>query len=342
MCRLGGVGHGVEGSSGLQTPVPHAAGGLRDGTVVEPEQIAAAVAVAAGELVVAPCVADTTVHHSAHELGALCIFVYVGGLAKLVGHILVEGGHLVEAVALHVVPHRAADGPPVLLGHHLLDALGCRETGGTILGVEAIHAAAALRGGILVVAHRVHSLIGAAVVHSVAFALHLVRQRSVQHIYQLRNALGVSRFIGAYVEGQARMDAGAAHGRCHVLQIYALVHGVLGVARHPEFLPHQDTQLVAQRVEIVALGDAAAPQTQQVDAGLRSVTQLGVDAGIIRTAHRLGNPVGPLYEDGTTVHIELLGFVGSVAVGLYLADTESDSRLIHPCAADHGAHFQVI
>ena len=77
-----------------------------------------------------------------------------------------------------------------------------------------------------------------------------------------------------------------------------------GVASHPELLPYQDAVLVAESVEKVALGDAAAPEAQHVDAGLRGVGQFGAHAGVVGALHGLRYPVAAADEDTLSVYYE--------------------------------------
>ena len=125
------------------------------------------------------------------------------------------------------------------------------------------------------------------------------------------------------------MVADALHGAFHVGEVERLVHGMLRVASHPELLPYHDAQFVAQLVEAVALGNAASPQAQQVDAALVGVGQLGFHAAVVGAEHRLGNPVGAAHEGLVTVHQEELRLVGRLAGGNDFADAEARREAVH-------------
>ena len=123
--------------------------------------------------------------------------------------------------------------------------------------------------------------------------------------------------VAAVPQGQARVRAEPRHGLPGLgdhLAAQGLLFGVRG-AGEQEVLPHQQTQLVAEVVEIVAFIDPAAPDADQVDIGVAGLTQPGgVPAGVdARQEHVVGNPVDPAGEDRDTVHPEREG--GAVLVG---------------------------
>ena len=62
------------------------------------------------------------------------------------------------------------------------------------------------------------------------------------------------------------MVADALHRGDHVRIVDARIVGVVGVARHPELLPDEDAQRVAELEEVVRFGDAAAPEADEVHA----------------------------------------------------------------------------
>ena len=61
-------------------------------------------------------------------------------------------------------------------------------------------------------------------------------------------------------------------------EVEVLVLRVFRVARHPELLPHEDAQRVAELEEVVRFGDAAAPEADEVHARLGRVAQFGAGA----------------------------------------------------------------
>ena len=111
-----------------------------------------------------------------------------------------------------------------------------------------------------------------------------------------------------------------------VREIHRLVLRMTGVAGHPEFLPYKYAQFVAQAVESVALLDAAAPESQQVDAALTGVAQFGFGAAVAHSQHRFGNPVGPPDEQPLAVDVKDPRPVRGVGVRAYLPDAETGGK----------------
>ena len=321
--RLEGVHGVVERCGGLQEPVPQAGADLPVRAVVVPEEQAGAPAVAVLELVLVPHLPDALRVDGAHHLPAAGKLLDARRLAVLVYHILVERAHQVEAVAVHVVPRRLVHGPEVLAGHHLVEVFDDGKGRGAVLGVEAVDAAAAVGGGVLVVAHGIDLLVGAAVVHAVTFALHLIGHVGGKAADEFFGARDGCALVARHIDDDAGMVADALHGALHVGEVERFVHGVLRVAGHPELLPHHDAQLVAQLVEAVALGYAAAPQTQQVDARLVGEGQLGLHPLVVGAEHGFGNPVGAAHEGLVAVHEEELRLVGRLACGNDFAYAEA-------------------
>ena len=316
--------HGViERCGGLQVPVPHARAYLHIGAVVVPKEQARAPAVAILQLVLVPHLPDAFAVDGAHELSPARVFLYIMGFAVLVYHLLVDGAHVVEGVSLHVFPRFAVDGPEVLGRHHLAQALQDGQGGRAVLGVEAVHSAAALGARVLVVAHGVDVLIGAAVVNAVALRLHLVGARAVELLYQFFGSGHGSALVARDVEDDAGVVAYALDGTLHVRQVERLVKGVARVACHKELLPYHQAQFIAKLVEEVALNDSPAPQAQEVDAALGRVFQLGPHAAVVGPQHGLGNPVTAAHEHLPPVDDEELRFVGGIAGDLHLADAEA-------------------
>ena len=96
-----------------------------------------------------------------------------------------------------------------------------------------------------------------------------------------------------------------------------------------EILPHQQPELVAQVVEILALVDAAAPDPHHVHVGLGRAAQvpLVVGAGQPGDETVRGNPVGALGEDRPAVDDKLERFAPRVGVAVQGDRAQSDPAL---------------
>ena len=86
--------------------------------------------------------------------------------------------------------------------------------------------------------------------------------------------------------------------------------GVVGRVKRAgehEILPHEQPQLVAQIVEILAFVDAAAPDPHHVHVRLDRTAQVALVIGAGQPGDETvrGNPVGPLGEDRPAVDDEL-------------------------------------
>ena len=237
MDRLQRVHGVIERCCRLQRPVPLAGANLLVGTVVVPEEQTRAETVAVVQLILIPALPDTLRVHSTHELGLLAVVLDSSGLAVLVNHIGVEGSHKVETATIHVVPHILVDGPEVFGGHHLTERLVNGQCRSTVLGVETVNAASAVRGGILVVAHGVNLLVGTTVVYTVALALHLVGAGAVQTGNEVVGAAHFRALVRRDVESKRSVVAYALNSRLDVEQVESLVVWMAGVASKPELLP---------------------------------------------------------------------------------------------------------
>ncbi len=71
--------------------------------------------------------------------------------------------------------------------------------------------------------------------------------------------------------------------RSHIGQVGSLIFGVVGIACHPELLPYQDTQFVAQLEEVVGFCNTASPETDQVNTALGCVTEFCIHTVVICT-----------------------------------------------------------
>ena len=303
-----------------------------------PEKQTRAPAIAVLQLVFVPHLPDTLAVDGTHHLPPTCEILDVTALAILVYHIFIHGGHEVEAVAVHVVPRFLVNGPEVFLGHHVIEVFHNGQSWCTVLGIEAIHATASFGCGILVVSHGVDLLVGTAVVYAVAFALHLVGHAGCQTLDEFLSSTNCRTLVARDVDDDAGMVADTLHGVLHIGQIERLVQGVLCVASYPELLPYHDAVLIAQLIETVAFGNAASPETQQVDATLVGIGQLCLHALVVGAEHGFRYPVGAANEGLVAVHNEELRLVGSLAGGDDLTDAEACREAIHLVALVVGKH----
>ena len=75
-------------------------------------------------------------------------------------------------------------------------------------------------------------------------------------------------------------------------------------AAHKELLPDEEAVLIAQLVEIVALGNTTTPKANQVDTTLTGIAKFGGHTLIAGALHSLRNPVGTTDEDSLAVDVE--------------------------------------
>ena len=260
----------------------------------------------------------------------------------MVREFLVQGGHIQETVAVQIVPDLFVDGPQVFLVHDLPQDFGRRDARASVFGVETVHPAAALGGGVLVVTHRVYLFVRAAVMDAAAFGLHLIAARTIQPFNEFAYAGDLVALVRIHVIGQCRMVADAPDGRCYIRPVHILVLRVLGVAGDPEFLPDHDAVFVAEAIEIGRFLDAATPQADQVDAALAGVAQFRGGAFRGHAKHPLRNPVGSPYENPFSVHVKLAGAVRRIAIRHDVADAEDRTHGIGQGAIHKRAEFQLI
>ena len=92
----------------------------------------------------------------------------------MVGKVCVHGRHQMEPSAIMIIPYLLIDRPEVFLVHYFAERFNGRYSRRTIFRIEAIDTATAFGCCIFVVLHRVYLFVGATVVHTVTFRLHLV------------------------------------------------------------------------------------------------------------------------------------------------------------------------
>ena len=247
-----------------------------------------------------------------------------------------------EAVAVGVVPDRLVDGPQVLFVHHFAQALDRRQARGAVFGVESVDAAAARGGFVLVVAHDVDLLVGAAVVDAAALRLHLIAARAVEPFEQTFHLRHLGALVRGDVVGQRGVVADALHRGDHVRIVDARIVGVVGVARHPELLPDEDAQRVAELEEVVRFGDAAAPEADEVHARLGRVAQFGPGAFVRRAEHGFRQPVGAPDEERPAVDAERARLVRRVGRRGDLTDAEARRDRIADPAVELDFQRQVV
>ena len=337
-----GILCGIKRCGGFERPVPHASGYLAHGRIVIPVKESRGVAVAVAEFVVIPDLPDALVIHRSQELRLFGELLDALRGAVFVGHVGVECRHEVEAVAVGVVPDLFVDGPQVLFVHHFAQAFDRRQARGAVFGIEAVDAAAARGSLVLVVAHDVDLLVGAAVVDAAAFRLHLVAARAVEARQQPLCLRHLRALVRGDVVGQRWMVADALHRRNHVRIVDAFVVGVVGVARHPELLPYEDAQRVAKLEEIVRFGDAAAPETDEVHARLGRVAQFGVGAFVRRAEHGLRQPVRAPDEERFAVDAERARTVRRGGRGGDFPDAEARRNRVADLAVKFDFQRQVV
>ena len=104
---------------------------------------------------------------------------------------------------------------------------------------------------------------------------------------------------------------------------------LLGVGRagEQEVLPDEQTQLVGERVEVVGLVDAAAPDADQVDVRLQCVAEpASVAVAVYLGEERVvGNPVHAAHEDQLVVDEELERTSGRVGSRVHPYGAEADA-----------------
>ena len=157
----------------------------------------------------------------------------------MVHEVFVQRCDEVESAAVQIIPHRFIDRPEVFFVHHFAQYLYRRGGRGTVFGIESVDAAAAGRGGIVVVLHRVDLLVGASVVHTVAFGLHLVAARAVEGGHKFAGARSLGALVRRDIIGYRRMVAQPFDRSREIGEVEVLVLRVFRVARHPELLPYQ-------------------------------------------------------------------------------------------------------
>ena len=263
--RLACIGRCIEGRCRLQRPVPHTSADLADGRVVIPVEEARCPAVTVAELVVVPYLPDALVVHRSDELGFHRELINAVGFSVHIHEIHIQSGHLVEAVAIAVVPYFPVDRPEILFRHHLAQTFHSREARSPVFRVEPVHAAAPVGGRVLIVAHRVDCLVRAAIVDSGTFGLHLVASCPVQFHYQVTDARHLGGLVGAYIVCKRWMVADTFDGGFHILEIQPSVYRMFCIPGHPEFSPYHYTEGVAQVVESVGFSDPSSPLADQVD-----------------------------------------------------------------------------
>ena len=190
--------------------------------------------------------------------------------------------------------------------------------------------------------HGIHLLVGASIVDAVALGLHLIGARAVQSGKKVLDAGHFRAFIGRDIESHGRVIADALYRGDDIVEVDARIVRMPGIPRHPELLPHQDSVAVAQFVEKVALGNAASPQPQQVDAGLVGIGHLCTHSLVTCAEHGFGNPVAPPDENAFPIHDEHLGMVRGVGGGSHLPDAEVHLQGIGNRTVHQGSEFQCV
>ena len=137
--------------------------------------------------------------------------------------------------------------------------------------------------------------------------------RRVELRDELADAGRLGGLVGADVVPERRVVADVLHGVRDIREVELAVLRMRRVARHEELLPHDESVLVAEVVEVVALDDAAAPEADEVYARLGEEAYLRLHASVVRLQHRLGYPVRAADEHLASVHVELA--VALLAVG---------------------------
>ena len=138
------------------------------------------------------------------------------------------------------------------------------------------------------------------------------------------------------------MVADALHRGHQVRIVDGGVVGVVRVARHPELLPHEDAQRVAELEEVVRFGDAAAPEADEVHARLGRIAQFGPRAFVRRAEHGLRQPVGAADEERPAVDAERARFVRRVGRGGDLPDAEARRDRVAHLTVEFDLQRQVV